>query len=504
MTNRLPSRLLTAALLLAVAAESVLAQADSLIAGERAAELAADVVAPVDSASVAAEPPAEPVQEPPVGDPLVIDRVIATVGGELLLLSELEEQLSLIASQQGQRITPEIRCNVLDQLLTGKLLVNQAQLDSLEVSEAEVEGQLDARLDRILGLMNGDLRQFEEYYGQTVSEVRAQFREDLRDQLLSERMRAQIVAEAQITPSEVKAFFESVPADSLPYFNSEVEYRELVYEPKVNPEQRAIALERIGEIRRLLTEGGADFAELARKRSQDPGSGRAGGELGWAPRGTFVPEFEAAAYRLEVDEISDVVESPFGFHLIQLLERRGNRVRTRHILIKPAIVADDLARAEHVLDSARGLIVSDSVLFREAVTRLGSENVPSYNNGGRVTNPVDGSTIFEIGDLDPVAFFAIDTMEVGEVTAPVRFESPLGEVTYKLFQLDSRTTPHRASLRRDYDRIRKAAVESRKAEILSDWVESTIQATFVNIDPSLVRRCDLADRWLTGAVASRP
>lgn len=501
----LTAKLLTVVALACSCGTGVLAQADTTLTGTDAADLATEVVTPVDSALVAQPEGDSEVELPPLeGQPLVIDRVIATVGGELLLLSELQEQLSLIASQQGTAITPEIRCDVLEQLMTSKLLVNQAQLDSIEVSEAEVEGQLDARLDRILGLMNGDLRQFEEYYGQTVSEVRAQFRDDLRDQLLSERMRAQIVAEAEMTPSEVKTFFESIPADSLPYFNSEVEYRELVYEPKVNPEQRAIALAQIEEIRRLLVEEDADFAELARKRSDDPGSGRAGGELGWAPRGTFVPEFEAAAYRLEVDEISDVVESPFGFHLIQLLERRGNRVRTRHILIKPEIVDADLARAERVLDSMRTLVVSDSLLFREAVARIGSDKTQSFTNGGRVSNPVDGSTIFEIGDLDPVAFFAIDTLTVGEVTAPVQFEDPSGAITYKLFQLDSRTTPHRASLRRDYNRIRTAAVESKKAEILSDWVEATINSTFIKADASLVRDCDLEERWLRGAVAVRP
>lgn len=502
MSNPILSAL---AAVLTCAGSAVLAQADTTLTGAAAADVLEDVTLAVDSATVAVPPAASPEPELPLeGEPQVIDRVVATVGGELLLLSELQEQLSLLASQQGTAITPEIRCDVLEQLLTGKLLVNQAQLDSIEVSEVEVESSLDARLDRILGLMNGDLRQFEEYYGQTVSEVRAQFRDDLRDQMLSERMRAQIVAEAQMTPSEVKAFFESIPADSLPYFNSEVEYRELVYEPKVNATQREIALTKITALRDRIVDGGADFAEIARKNSDDPGSGRAGGELGWAPRGTFVPAFEAAAYRLDIDEVSDVVESPFGFHVIQLLERRGNRVRTRHILIKPEIVRADLELAEGVLDSMRTLIVSDSLLFREAVARVGSDKTQSFTNGGRVTNPADGSTIFEIGDLDPVAFFAIDTLDVGAVTAPVRFEDPSGAVTYKLFQLDSRTTPHKASLRRDYNRIRTAAVESKKAEILSDWVASTIGATFVKLDPSLARDCNLEDRWLRGAVAARP
>ncbi len=438
--------------------------------------------------------------------PQVIDRVIATVGGELVLLSELEEQIALIQSQEGKAVSQRDRCAVFEQILTSKLLVNQAKLDSIDVSDADVEAQLDARFERILNLMNNDLKQFEEYYGQTVSEVRAQFRDDLKNQLLSERMRQKIVANARITPVEVKTFFQQIPKDSLPYFNSEVELRELVYRPKVNAEERAVALERINTIRESILTGGADFAELARKQSDDPGSGRAGGDLGWAPRGTFVPAFEAAAYRLDIGEVSEVVESQFGYHIIELLERRGNRIRARHILIKPAIVAADLALAEEKLDSIRLQIVRDSMLFREAVARYGDEQTQSYSNGGRMTNPATGSTFFEIADLDPIAFFAIDTMDVGDVSRPVQFEVPgSGEVIYKLYQLDTRSRPHQASLQLDYSKIRQAAVESKKSLILNDWVERTIRSTFIKIDRSLVRDCELEERWfLQDDVAVRP
>ncbi len=428
--------------------------------------------------------------------PMVVDRVVATVGGELLLLSELEEQLSLMATQEKQAITPAARCNVLEQLLTSKLLVNQAELDSIEVSDEELESQLDLRFERILGLMNNDLKQFEEYYGQTVPEVKAQFREDLRNQLLAERMRAQIVDNAKITPSEVRTFFESIPRDSLPYFNSEVEIRELVYRPKVNEEQKALARSRIDTIHARLLAGTLDFEEAARKQSDDPGSARSGGDLGWAPRGTFVPEFEAAAYRLDVNEISEVVESPFGFHVIQLLERRGNRVHTRHILIKPDITSDDLALAQHNLDSVRLEILRDSLLFREAVRLNGDEKSQSYADGGRVKNPQTGNAFFEIADLDPIAFFAIDTLQVGGVTAPVAFETPgTGETFYRIYQLDSRSVPHTASLRLDYNKIRSAAVDSKRSEILIEWVEQRIGETFVQIDRSLVRDCGLEERW---------
>ncbi len=438
-------------------------------------------------------------------NPQIIDRVIATVGGELVLLSDLEEQVALAASQGGKPVAVRERCQILEQILTANLLINQAKLDSVEITEAQVEQQLNARFDRILGMMNNDMKQFEEYYGQTISEVKTQFRDDLRDQLLSEKMRAKVVAEARMTPSQVQQFFETIPTDSLPYFNSEVELRELVYKPKVSEEARAVALDRINTLRESIVEGGADFAVLARKQSADPGSGRQGGELGWAPRGTFVPEFEAAAYRLDVNEVSEVVESPFGFHIIQLLERRGNKIRTRHILIKPEIGAADLVKAEQALDSIRGLIVRDSVLFRVAVSQFGDDKQQSFSNGGRLENPATGNTFFEIGDLDPVAFFAIDSMKVGGVSGPVQFETPgSGEIVYRIFQLDSRSKPHKASLRTDYDKIRTAAVESRKAEIMSDWVNATIQKTYVRIDPSLVDECKLKDRWRPNEYAAQP
>lgn len=434
-------------------------------------------------------------------NPIVIDRVIATVGGELVLLSELEEQVALTRSQSSQPVTQEQRCGILEQIMTAKLLVNQAKLDSVVVSAEEVEQQLDLRIERILSMMNGDMRQFEDYYGQSITEVKTQFREDLSAQLQAERMRAKVVAEARITPAEVQGFFETIPRDSLPYFNSEVELRELVYKPKVSEEARAVALERIETIRASIVEGGADFAELAKKQSDDPGSGRQGGQLGWAPRGTFVPEFEAAAYRLDIDEVSDVVETPFGFHVIQLLERRGNRIRTRHILIKPDVGEADFALAEQFLDSVRTAILDDSLVFREAVARYGDDQQQSYSNGGRVENPATGNTFFEIGDLDPVAFFAVDSMEVTGVSGPVKFETPgSGEVIYRLFQLDSRSRPHRASLRTDYDKIRQAAVESRKSEILRDWVNRTIANTYVRVSPSLSEECGLERRWYTARV----
>jgi len=423
----------------------------------------------------------------------VIDKVIATVGSELILLSEVEEQYALTEAQQGQ-LPPNARCIILDNLLTQNLLLNQAKLDSVLVTDEEVEVQLDARIDRILTLMNNDTEQFEAYYGQTVDEVKERFREDLKAQLLTQRMRSQIMSNITVTPAEVKAFFGRIPQDSLPYFNSEVEIGEIVMEPEINAEQRQLAIDQLTEIRRQIVEDGADFAELAQQYSDD-GSARIGGDLGWTRRGAFVPEFEAAAYNLDQDEISEVVESQFGFHIIQLLGRRGNSIHTRHILIQPEITDADLQRTRQKLDSVRMLIENDSITFSLAVKRFSNEDYQSATNDGRMVNSVTGNTFFEIGDLDPDIYFTVDTLQLNEVSAPFEFQSQSGEIAYRIVQLQSRTDPHIANLAQDYSKIQQAAIESKKNEFIANWVDETISATFINIDPMFLD-CETLERWV--------
>ncbi len=422
----------------------------------------------------------------------VVDKVIGKVGSELVLLSEVEEQYALMTAQNAN-VPTGARCNIIDALLVNKLLLNQAKLDSVEVSEEDVETQLNARIERILAYMNNDMSQFEAYYGQTINQVKEQFREDLKSQILTDRMRGQIMKDVTVTPSEVKAFFNDIPKDSLPYFNSEVEISEIVYAPPINAEEKQKATEKLQEIRRRIVEGGEDFAALAQKFSDD-GSARGGGDLGWTRRGKFVPEFEAAAYNLEQGEISDVVESEFGFHLIQLLERRGNSIHVRHILIKPDITDADLQAAQSRLDSVRQLLTKDSISFSIAVKRFSDKNVQSYNNDGRMVNPATGNTFFEVGDLDPDIYFAIDTMEVGEISAPIEFRNPLGELQYRLVKLQSRTAPHRASLQLDYFKIQQAAIEAKKNEFINEWVTDKIDNTYIYIDP-MFNDCVLLDKW---------
>lgn len=423
----------------------------------------------------------------------IVDKVVATIGGEFILMSELEAQFALMEDQQGE-LPPNARCSILDQLLAGRLLLNQSKLDSIEVSDGEIEDQLDARIERILSYMNNDVSQFEEYYGQSINEVKESFREDLRNQLLVERMRAQIISEVKVTPSEVKRFFASIPQDSLPYFSAEVEIGEIVYQPKISKEERERAINQLENIRTRIVEGGEDFAALAQRFSDD-GSARGGGDLGWSQRGKYVPEFEAAAYKLEENEVSPVIETQFGFHILQLLARRGNSIRVRHILIKPEITDADIELARVHMDSVRQLILADSLTFSQAVKQFSDEDAQSYNNDGRMVNPATGNTFFEIGDLEPDIYFTIDTMDVGELSAPFEFVGPTGEPMLRILMLQSRTPPHQASLETDYSKIQKAAIESKKSEYISEWIEGRVDATFINVDP-MYYGCPNLSKWI--------
>ncbi len=428
-----------------------------------------------------------------IGQGQIVDKIIGVVGAEVILLSDVEEQFALMTAQSGPQ-EPEIRCAVLDNLLAQKLLLNQAKLDSIAITDEEVETQLETRIDRILAYMNGDLNQFEQYYGQTINEVKEQFREDLRGQILVERMQGQINASVSVTPMEVKQFFAQIPVDSLPYFSSEVEIGEIIIKPKVNAEEKKKSLNKLQDIRNQIVMEDADFAELAKKYSDDPGSGRAGGDLGWQKRGTFVPEFEAAAFNLKPNEISEVIESEFGFHLIQQLERRGNAVHARHILIKPEITEADNQKAIAKLDSIRQLILNDSITFSFAVKRFSSDKTQSYNNDGRITNPQSGNTYFETSQLEPDIYFTIDTMDVGAVSSPFLTSIPGADAAYSIIQLQSRTSPHVASLKQDYSKIQTAALEQKRGTYLSTWVEEKVGATFIKVDDRY-NTCPTIEKW---------
>ena len=423
----------------------------------------------------------------------LVDKVVAQVGSQYILLSDLEKQFSYIQESQGT-LDDAMRCEVLEGLMGQKIMIDQAKIDSIVVADNEVEQQLDFRIQNILRQMNGDTEFFEEFYGQTIPEVKNWMRVNMREMLLSERMRGSLFEGITITPSETKAFFNEIPKDSLPYFNAEVEVGEIVAVPQVNEVERQIALDKANKVYEEVMAEGSDFAALAKKYSGDPGSGRLGGDLGWQTRGTFVPEFDAVAYTLTKGEISEPAESPFGFHIIQLLDRRGNSVHTRHILIKPNLTYEDTEKAKAKLVMIKRQIEADSTTFEEAMKKFSSKDEESYNNNGRLTNPANGTTFYETGDLPPDIYFEIEGIEVGALTEPIEYSNAKGEAQFRIIKLLSRTRPHRANLKEDYSKIQYFAKENKKNEYFSGWIQEKANKTYIQLDGRF-KECPNLKTW---------
>ncbi len=423
----------------------------------------------------------------------LMDKVVARVGDEYVLLSEVEEQYSS-AKEQRPNLPANYKCMVVDQILVNKLLVNQAKIDSLYPKTEEVETQLNSRFERILEYMNGNVDQFVAYYGQSPETMKETMRDDMKDQLMSEKMRNKILSDVSVTPSEVRNFFKAIPKDSLPYFNQEVEISEIILKPKPNDVQKRLAKEKLTGIREQIVSGKMSFEEMAKKFSEDPGSGREGGDLGWAKRGKFVPEFEATAYKLDAGQLSEIFESDFGFHILQLLERRGNSIHTRHILVKAQITDEDVALAKHTLDSVRTAVIRDSMTFSKAVKDFGDKNTQSFHADGRVTNPASGNNTFETRELDPDTYFAIDSMKVNSICKPIEIALPTGEKYYRIIKLLLKTSPHKANLLTDYNKISSATLDQKKSSALVKWIERKAQTTFIQIDP-LYRDCLNLEKW---------
>lgn len=413
------------------------------------------------------------------GDKAVIDQLVATVGGEIILLSEVQEQLSY-ARQQQPNLTQDYNCVVLQNLIVQKLLVNQAKLDSIEVKDEEVESQIDARIERLMSYFNQDEKAIVEFYGMGLNDIKEQTRSDMRSQLLAERMQGKITEKATITPVEVQHFYARIPKDSLPYFNAEVEIREIVYKPPVNGEEKEKARAKVDELRTRIV-GGEDFAGLAKKYSDDPGSGAQGGDLGWQKRGTFVPAFEAMAYNLEKGQLSSVVETEFGFHIMELLERRGNLIHLRHLLVKPEITSKDIEWADQKMDSVRRVLLDKKITFSEAVKAFGDKNIQSFHNDGRVTNPRSGNTFFEVADLETDVYFAIEGLKEGDISEPFEYRSQDGSRMFRLVLLQSRTKPHKANLKQDYGKIQTAALEQKKSEYTERWITEKLGVTHFSV-----------------------
>lgn len=408
----------------------------------------------------------------------VIDQIVAIVGKNIILESEIEAQHLQYRMQQDIQGSEEtVKCQILEDLLYQKLLLNQAQVDSIEITDSEVEQSMDQRLRYFIGQI-GSAEKLEEYYNKSILEIKEEMREPIREQMMVERAQQEITGNVSITPSEVKQFYKNMPKDSIPRINSEVEIGQIVKMPKVGIEVKSEIRTKMENIRNRVLEG-ESFKTMAILYSEDPGSAKKGGEIGLAGRGELYPEFEAVAFKLDEGEISDIVETKAGFHIIQLIDRKGDYVNVRHILLRIKPSPYELMEAQAYLDSIADIIQQDSLSFEEAAMKFSDD--PSKNNGGLIVNPMTGTTKFQTDQIDPQLFFVIDKLEVGELSEPVLFENEEGKQGYRILYLKNRTEPHIANLKDDYNVIQEWALSKKKSEVVDEWVKEKIGNAYIKI-----------------------
>ena len=422
----------------------------------------------------------------------VLDGVIAVVGANPILQSELEAKK--LQSKHDSLVFNT--CTALEDLLYQKLLFAQAIKDSVEVSDEQVEDELERKLRQYIPQF-GSIKAFEAFLGKSVEKYKEEVREDMREVLLVQKMQAKITDGITVSPAEVKEFFEDIPKDSIPLVNAEVEVGHIVKVPKVDPLLKKYAKDKIAGLRDDIITGRKDFADVAFNNSDDPGSAKQGGCYTNIQRGTFVPEFDAVAFRMKENEISDVFETSYGYHILKVKSRRGEEIDVCHILITPQPSSDDMLKAKTFLDSIAGLVKKDSISITEAASRF-SDDEETKMHGGLISNPYTGSTKFEmdqLGQIDQFLVFTTDKLKVGELSAPSLTQSREGQQVYHIVYVKSRTEPHRANLKDDYQRIQEEALAAKKEKAINAWVKKKIASTYLHISDEY-KNCKFDNKWV--------
>ena len=428
-----------------------------------------------------------PKQEPVPTSGQVLDKIIAKVDNNIILESDVQQTYIEAVAQAQQGLAAPTRCDVFENLMINKLMVAKAEIDSIMVTDAEVMLQTENRFNSVLQQFGGDEAMLVQVYGKTSEQLKAELEDVIREQMIVSKMRSKITEGLTVSPADVRAFFNSIPADSLPLFTSEATVGQIVRKPVVNSKVKDDIIAQLKQFKQDILDGKAEFADLAKKYSQDPGSGAQGGDLGFFRRGELAPEYEATALGLRQGEISDPVESQFGFHMIQLLEIKGNTFNTRHILRIPSATEEDIVKAERYLDSLTKVIDSGKISFSKAAKEYSDDRTTS-DNGGFFTDPATNSNRLSLRTLeDPVLYFTIDTMRVGNVTRPIRFEDPREGTKVRVLFYQAKYPAHRANLEDDYEKMKAAALRRKEEEILSKWFITAKEDVFIDIDPAYDR-----------------
>ncbi len=413
------------------------------------------------------------------GQSFILDRVVAVVGEFVILQSDIES-MHLQNKAQGVSLPGDEKCIILENFLGEKLLLNQAKIDSIEVSESSVEMELDNRLNYFISMI-GSPEALEEYFGKTILEIKEDMRSSVRDASITRQMQGTITGDVTVTPSEIQDYYNNLPRDSIPYIDSKVELSQILIYPPVDEAAIFEVKQTLLDLRRRILDG-QKFSTLAVLYSEGPSASK-GGEIGFMGKGELDPEYAKAAFSLKEGGVSTIVESSFGFHIIQLIERREERVNTRHILMKPKIKPEAIRATTRKLDSIANLVRTDSITF-DLAAKIYSEDKNTAVNGGIMVNPVTNTTTFTMDELQPAEFIALRDLKVGEVTEAFKSEDENGKEVYKIIRLRNRSSPHRANLKDDYMVLQDMALGIKKQKVFQAWIDEKIEETYVHIDNS--------------------
>ena len=412
----------------------------------------------------------------------IIDKTIAVVGNEVVMISQLEEEVQMMRAY-GMMSDKSGRCEILESMMSSKLFLMQSRLDSLEVNKDQVESQLAQRLDQVRTSLGGD-EAVEEYFGKSMHKLRQEWRKALEDQTLTQQMQQEIAKKVpELTPYDVQKYVEATDPADLPLVPIKYQLSQICIYPDREAANLAVK-ERLLAIRERIING-EKFSTLARIYSQDPGSARKGGELGMASKSIFWPVFSDAAMSLKPGVVSQIVETPDGFHLIEVLEKKGDMFNARHILLKPEYTSEDREKGFKVLDSLRTELKNEAITF-ELAARFYSQDPATRTNGGQMADPNTGSSYFEIDQLKPQDYEAIRNLKVGEISEPIESldnEGRDGNLVYKIVKVDKILPAHPASFQNDYTLLLDEATNAKSMEAIDEFINSKIKTTYIVIDP---------------------
>ena len=413
----------------------------------------------------------------------VVDQIVAVVGKNIIMKSDIE---AMYQQEQAKGTTTDgdMKCEILENLLVEKLLLAEAELDTtITVSDSQLNQNLEQRIQYYITHL-GSEKEVEAYFKKSIVDIKADLQDVIKNSQMTQQMQEKILDKVKVTPSEVRLYFKNLPVADIPHIDSQVEYAQITVQPLISLEEEDRIKSTLRELKRRIESGESSFAPLAVLYSEDLGSARNGGELDYTGRGSLDPAYAAAAFNLKGDKISNVVKSEFGYHIIQVMDRKGEQIKTRHILMIPKPSAKSMEKAFGQIDSIADFIRKGTILFKDAALRY-SYDKDSRNNGGIVINPETGESKWKMSELDPDVSKVIAKMNVNEISKPIKTIDPKNQQTiYKIIKLINKNNAHKANLRDDYVELSNVYMASKKEKTLDEWVRDKQAGTYVHIDDS--------------------